>query len=113
MIMEKIETGSVSILEIGLKSGIGICFMLIIYFFIMKSFNFMGSEVAWSFNFIILLVGMLFTFLYYRTRTKPNIDYLPGLSLGCTVTAASVIPFVLFVYGYFSKIDPALLLSLK
>jgi hypothetical protein len=33
--------------------------------------------------------------------------------LGGITTAASVIPFVLFIYLYFSQIDPLLLLLLK
>ncbi|MBK5285819.1 MAG: hypothetical protein JJE25_10495 [Bacteroidia bacterium] len=64
-------------------------------------------------NFIILLTGIIYAYRLYRSKTKLNVDYFPGLILGVITTAASVIPFVLFVYFWFSLIDPLLLLSLK
>src|SRR6187399_936491 len=99
----------ISISEVGLKSGLITCASIITYFMIMKYFNFMDSSIAWSFNFIILLAGIVLAYRYYRSKTKPNVDYVPGLILGGITTAVAVVPFVMFVYIYFSQSDDALM----
>ena len=106
-------TAEISVETIGLKAGLLTCASLIIYFMIMKYFNLLGSPVAWGMNFLILLSGIISAYNYYRSRTKLNVDYFPGLVLGCITTAVSVITFVLFVFTYFSQADPQLLLLLK
>jgi hypothetical protein len=103
----------ISIEKIGLKAGLISCVSLITYFIIMKYFNFMSNAIAWTFNFIILWVGIIFACRYYRSKTQLNVEYLPGLILGGITTAVTVIPFVLFIYIYFSQIDSALLQLLK
>ena len=107
------STSEISISEVGLKSGFITCASLITYFMIMKLFNFMDSPIAWSFNFIILFTGIIVAYRYYRSQTKPNIDYLPGLILGGLTTAVSVVPFVVFIYLYFSELDGELMQTLK
>lgn len=106
-------TGKISIEKIGLKGGLITCAALIIYFMVMKYLNFMQSEIAWALNTIILGAGIMLTYRHYRSRTQLNVDYLPGLLLGIITTAASVIPFVLFMYIWLSQADAALLQLLK
>jgi hypothetical protein len=106
-------TAEISLEIIGVKAGFITCASLIIYFMIMRYSNFMDSGIAWGMNFIILLSGIILAYYYYRTKTTLNVDYIPGLILGSITTAASVIPFVLFVYIYFSQINPQKLLLLK
>lgn len=106
-------TAEVPLEIIGFKAGLIICASLIIYFMAMRYLNIMHSGVAWGMNFIFLLTGIILVYNYYRTKTTLNVDYIPGLILGSITTAASVIPFVLFVYIYFSNINPQQLLLLK
>ena len=102
-----------SLEKTGLQSGIMISITLIIYFLFMKYFHFMDSPIAWLFNFIILFVGSYLTYRRYQSETKLNVDYLPGLLLGCITTVVSVLPYTLFVYIFFSQSDPLLIQSLK
>ena len=95
----------ISIEKIGLKAGLITCASLIIYFLVMKYFNFMGNAIAWGLNFIILWGGIMLAYRYYRSKTKLNVDYGPGLILGGITTAAAVIPFVFFEFIYFSQLD--------
>lgn len=111
--MKNLINNNVSISKIGIKSGVLIFGFLVLYFLIMKHFNIMDNEFAWGGNFIILLIGLICTYSYYRSKTNPNIAYIPGLALGFVITVASVLPFVLFLYYFFSQIDPVLLLTLK
>lgn len=103
----------ISIEKIGLKAGLIICAALIAYFMIMNLMNMMDSPIAWIFNVIILLGGIYGAYRYYRSETKLNVDYFPGLLLGCITTCASVIPFVVYVYIFLSQSDPQPLLLLK
>jgi len=98
-------TENISVEVTGMKAGLITCGSLIIYFMIMRYFNFMNSSIAWGMNFLILLSGIILAYRYYRSKTKLNIDYIPGLVLGSITTAAAVIPFVVFVYIYFSQAD--------
>lgn len=103
----------VSIEKIGIQEGLITSATLIIYFLIMNYFNFMDSAIAWGVNFIILWAGINLSYRFYRTKTKLNVEYFPGLILGGITTAASVIPYVIFVYIWFSNSDAALLSILK
>jgi tetrahydromethanopterin S-methyltransferase subunit F len=104
---------SVSAEITGLKAGLLTCVSLIIYFLIMKLFNFMSSPIAWAFNLAILGTGIVLVFEYYRMKTTLNVDYIPGLILGSITTAVSVIPFAFFIYVFFSQSDPIVLNVLK
>jgi hypothetical protein len=99
--------------RIGLKAGLLICLTLILYFIFMRYTNLTGRAIAWGFNLIILFVGIVLTLSYFRTHTKPTIDYLPGMLLGSVTTSVCTFTFTFFVYIYFSAIDSDLLLSLK
>jgi len=103
----------ISIEKVGLKAGLITCGSLIFYFMIMKYFNFMNSAVAWSFNFVILWAGIIFSYRYYRAKTILNVNYIQGLILGGITTAVSVVPFIVFIYIYFSVVDAMLLQLLK
>ncbi len=97
----------------GLKAGLIVSISLIIYFMIMRFFNLTGSVIAWSFNLVILFTGIYFTYRYYRIKTKPNIDYLPGMLLGSITTLVSAGIFTIFVYLFFSSVDASQLLLLN
>jgi hypothetical protein len=107
------ETDKISIGKIGMKAGGLICVSLIAWFMVMKYCNLLDSPNAWGFNFIVLWAGIILAYQYYRSKTKLNVDYFPGLILGGITTAATVIPFVLFIYIYFSQGSPELLQSVK
>lgn len=106
-------TATISTEITGLIAGAITFIVLIIYFMVMKSLNFMASPVAWAMNFVILGAGIVVAFEYYRSKTTLNVDYIPGLILGSITTAVSVIPFAVFIYIFFSQADPVLLTLLK
>src|SRR6185436_6613796 len=103
----------VSIELIGLKAGLVTCASLIVYFLILRYSFFIESEISWALNTVILGAGIMLTYRHYRSKTQLNIAYLPGLILGVITTAASVIPFALFMYTWLSQIDTTLLQLLK
>jgi len=100
---------AVSIQSVGIKEGLITGISLIIYFLAMHYFNFMDSAIAWGVNFIILWTGISLAYRYYRSKTKLNVDYFPGLILGGITTIVSVIPYSIFVYIWFSQSEEALL----
>lgn len=103
----------VSIGKIGLVYGFFTFITLVIYFMIMRAFGITGSEIAWGVNFIFLFAGILFALKDYQGKTELNIAYLPGMLLGLTTSAISVISFAVFVWIYFTSSDPNLILALK
>ena len=80
---------------------------------IMRVLNLTGSGMAWGFNFVILFTGIILTYRYYRTKTKLNIEYLPGMLLGAMTTAVASFVFTFFIYLYFSTVDSDQLALLK
>ena len=102
----------ITIQQTGLKAGLLNATALILYFMVMRWMNWTDSATAWGFNFIILLTGITLTYRFYRSKTQPNIDYLPGMMLGFETTMVTVIAFTLFVFLYFTSVSPALLESL-
>ena len=107
------ELKEVSVNKTGIIAGTIICIALIIYFLLMRSINLTGSALAWSVNFIIIFLGIYVTYRYYRSVTKPNIDYLPGMLLGTITTIVCASLFTFFIYIYFSVIEPSQLQLLK
>lgn len=99
----------ISLGKTGFKAGLLASLFLIIYFLIMRALNLSGNPFAWAFNFVILFGGINYCYRYYRVKTDPNVSYLPGILLGTEVTAVSVVIYSLFIYIYFSSIDPDLL----
>ena len=80
----------------------------------MKYFNLTHITTLRFLNFFILTVGLAMTFRSYRMKTKIlNVLYLDGLLLGAATTVISVVLFSIFIYLYFSVINPLLLQSLK
>lgn len=113
LVVPEPATSEIPFEKIGVKAGLMLSAAFISYFMIMKFFNFIDSPVAWGFNIVILFGGIALTYRYCQSETKLNVEYFPGLILGCIATAAAVIPFTLFVYIYFSQAEPSLLFSLK
>lgn len=107
------KTFEISMQKLAIKAGLLIFACLIVYFLLMKYFNLIHIVELRALNFFILLGGIFFTFRYYRLKAKKEIEYLPGLLLGCFISAVSILLFALFVGLYFSLIDPLLLLELK
>ncbi len=104
---------SVSFEKLSLKAGVIICFAYVIYFIFMKNMNLLEVTELRSLNFVILLVGLYFTFRYYRMKSQMHIEYLKGISLGFFTSLISIVLFAIFILVYFSKIDPLLLQQLK
>ncbi len=96
----------------GITIGLATSLFLIAYFSIMKMLNLAHIPELRYFNFFILLAGI---YLAYQYVHKPNkaIEYLPGLGLGFITTVCSVIPFAIFMFVYFSYLDPVLLEQIK
>jgi hypothetical protein len=107
------EARKISFEIIGIQAGLITSVSLIVYFIIMKSINLLQSEIAWALNTVILGAGIMLTYIYYRSKTQLNIDYLSGLLLGIITTAVSVTLFAIFIYLWLSKFDTALLQLLK
>jgi len=104
---------NISFEKVSLVSGILICIVYIAYFLFMIYANLIRITELRAFNFLILLGGLFFTFKYFRSKSKVHIDYLKGISLGILTSAVSIVLFALFIYIYFSEIDPLLLQQLK
>ena len=60
-------------------------------------------------NYLILLAGLLGAMRYYQRHTSHPLLYLKGIALGTLTTLVSLVPYTLFLTGYLSWIDPALL----
>ncbi len=96
---------TISLGRTGLMAGFLTTLFLIIYFMLMRAMGITGQAGAWLINFIILFGGINYCYRYYRIRTEPNVEYLPGIMLGTEVAAVSVITYTAFIYLYFSFID--------
>src|ERR1035437_2694438 len=106
------ESTKKSIQQLGIKTGLVISLLLIAYFLMMKELHLVQIIEFRFLNFIIFLGGIIYAYRKYKEPNK-NIEYMSGMGLGLVTTASSVIPFVLFIYVYFSFINPTLLMELK
>ena len=79
----------------------------------MKYTNLIGVIELRSLNFAILLIGLILTFRYCRLKSQMHIGYIKGISLGIFTSVVSIVLFALFIYIYFSKVDPLLLQQLR
>lgn len=109
----KSNKSAISLGRTGFFAGLLTSLFLIIYFLLMRILDLTGNPLAWGVNFIILLLGINYCYLYYRRKTEPNIDYLPGMQLGSEVAAVSVVIYTLFIYFYFLSINPQSLANLN
>ena len=94
------KESEIPIQQTGLKAGLLIATALILYFMVMRWMTWTDSATAWGFNFIILLTGITLTYRFYRSKTQPNIDYLPGMMLGFETTMVTVIAFTSVSYTH-------------
>ena len=104
---------NISFEKISIKAGIIICIGYIMYFIFMKYMNLLDIAELRSLNFLILIVGLYFTFRYYKMKSQMHIEYLKGLSLGIFTSIISIVLFAIFIFIYFSEIDSQLLQQLK
>jgi hypothetical protein len=102
----KTDSQITSIGQIGIKGGALIFVTLLLYFLIMERFKLIGSPIAWSFNFIILFVGLYLVYRYYRTKTVLNVEYFQGILLGCLTSVIGSIAYSAFVFIDFTYISP-------
>lgn len=101
-----------SIQKIGMSTGLMTSLLLIAYFSLMKALNVAQHPELRYFNFFILFGGIYYAYWQFK-EPEHNIDYLPGIGLGFITTIATVIPFVAFLFVYFSYVDPGLLEIIK
>ena len=98
---------------ISIKAGIIMCMGYIAYFMLMKYMSLLDIVELRGLNFLILGGGLFLTYRYYKLKTHAPIDYIKGFSLGTFTSLISVALFAIFIYIYFSKIDPPLLEQLR
>ena len=106
------ETTKNSIQRLGILTGLFTSLILACYFLLMKVFGLAQIVELRYLNFFILFGGILYAYRHFR-QPGHNIEYLPGIGLGILTAAASVIPFAVFMYAYFTFLDPALLETIK
>ncbi|MES2380664.1 MAG: DUF4199 domain-containing protein [Bacteroidota bacterium] len=110
LIKKTIEETEVSIPKVALIAGFIIYLLLTLSFLIMKYFQVIHFPALRFANIFILVIGLIFTFIYYRSKTNIlNIAYLEGLWLGMLTTLLSCAAFGIFIFIYFHFVDsPAL-----
>ena len=90
-------------LKYGGMTGIG----LIIYFLLMKVLGLTHVLELRFFNFVILVVGVLFAIRHYRTVSNGLVDYLEGFGMGFLTSLISSAIFSSFLYIYLRVLDPS------
>lgn len=106
------KTTKKTILSVGVTTGLVTSLLLVSYFSLMKAFGLAHITELRYLNFFILSAGVFYAYYLFR---KPgyNIEYFAGAGLGFITTVASVIPFAVFLYTYFTYVDPGLLEIIK
>lgn len=113
-IRKSMEITEISIPKIALIAGFIIFLLLILSFLGMKYFQVIHLPALRFVNIFILIFGLVFTFNYYRNKTKIlNIPYLEGLWLGMLTSLISCVAFSIFIFIYFYFIDSLLIQELK
>src|ERR1035438_3247323 len=96
-------------MKIGLLTGL----VLIAYFLVMKYAGLIQIVELRIFNFFILSAGVYAAFYYKRKEAQNDNKYFNGLQTGVFTTFYAVIPFSIFLFFYFWKINPELIIELK
>jgi hypothetical protein len=99
--------------HLEMKVGLVTCGVLIAYFLFMKLVDLIQITELRGLNIIILAGGVFYVYHHHRKQTHSNLEYFKGLLLGIFTTLYAVIPFSLFVFLYFWKLDPYLITTLK
>jgi hypothetical protein len=64
-------------------------------------------------NFVIAGAGAAYVIRYYNNKTNSHIRYLEGLNLSFTTILSSAVFFAVFVFAYFSLVNPELLAVIR
>lgn len=103
------ETRKISIERLAVITGVLICGVMIIYFLLMAIMGLAHVAELRFLNFVIAGAGAACVIKYYMNRTGTHIQYLEGLTLSFVSIIVSAVLFALFIFFYFSKINPELL----
>jgi hypothetical protein len=107
------ETQKISSQRLAIITGLYICGAMILYFMLMAFFGLAAISELRFLNFVIAGAGAAIAIKYYNRRTESHIRYLEGLNLCFTAILASALFFAVFIFFYFSVVDPALLNVIK
>ncbi len=94
--------------SIGILTAIG----LIGYFLLMKALGLTYLMELRLFNFVILLVGVIWSMRLHSKNSTENYNYFETLGNGCITVLIAVVPFSAFIYIYLSY-DTETMLMLK
>lgn len=107
------ETEKISSQRLAIITGLYICGGMILYFMLMSLFGLAAISELRFLNFVIAGAGAAIAIKYYNRRTQSHIRYLEGLNLSFTAILASAVFFAVFIFFYFSMINPELLDVIK
>jgi len=107
------KTKEISVEKVGILAGALECLAFIAYFMLMKYLNLVDiAELRWL-NLLIQLGGIILALRYYHRKTQVRIDYLNGMALCFLTSIVGAFLFSIFIFVFFSTIDPLLLQLLK
>lgn len=107
------EAQKISIERLAVVTGVFICIAMIIYFMLMASMGLAGIAELRFLNFIIAAAGAVMAIRYYNNKTRTHIQYLEGLTLSFVSIIVSAVLFALFIFFYFSRLNPGLLDTIR
>jgi hypothetical protein len=103
------ETQKISIERLAIITGVFTCAAMIIYFLLMALLGLAHIAELRFLNFVIAAGGAVGAIKYYMNKTGSHIKYLEGLTLSFVSIIVGAVLFALFIFFYFSKINPELL----
>jgi hypothetical protein len=103
------ETKKLSIERTAIVAGLFISIAMTLYFIIMAAAGFAHVAELRFLNFVIAGAGAAAAIKYFNNKTNRHIQYLEGLTLSFVAIAVSSVLFSLFIFFYFSQINPGLL----
>ncbi len=107
------KTQKISVPSLAVKSGLLISVVFVLYFLLMKALGLLHVTEYRFLNVLILIAGLVITFRNYMSETAAStISYLNGLVLGVLTSLSAFITFTIFIFIYFTFIDPEILLKI-
>lgn len=103
------DTQKPSIGNVALAGGLFIFLGMVLYFLIMKFAGFAHIPELRFLNVLIAAAGGIGVIKYYNSNAYKRIKYLSGFMLSFITIMIGSIVFSIFIYCYFSFIDPQLL----